>query len=250
MVTRERARLARRALECLALQTWRDLELVVVDDGVEDYAPLLDEYRAHFAINYVRLAPKPGRKLGGLRNIGLDAARGELVAQWDDDEWYHPQRLEVQARALVDARATAVVLDWTLMHVDAPGLAQRAFRGACWGGTPGTIVHRRSPVRYPNLARAEDTKYARALARHGTFHRLDRRWSHLFIRCFHGANTWSESHFVARLRRTPLDWVRYLRARWIDGDLTRHPAFALEPREAGALAAFLDDSRRLGLIEA
>ena len=246
MITRERTRLARRALDCLVAQSWSDLELVVVDDGGEDYASLLEPIRERCAVRYVKLAPDPRRRLGALRNVALDQARGDAVVQWDDDEWYHPARIATQLDAL-DGGA-AVVLDWTLMHVDRPDLADRAFRGACWGGTPGTILHRRSPVRYRNLARAEDTAFARALARTGRVERLGRGWSHLFVRCFHGRNTWNESHFLERLRRTPLDWLHYARARWIDRDVTRHPAFALDARERAAAAAFLDDSRRLGLI--
>jgi len=249
MVTRKRVRLARRALACLAAQHWADLELVVVDDGDEDYSALLDELRPRMAVRYVRVDEEPGRRLGALRNLALDEASGAYCVQWDDDEWYHPERIATQVRALDDADA-AVILDWTLMHVDAPGLTERGFRGACWGGTPGTVLHRRGEARYRNLARGEDTAFLRALAREGRVRRLGREHSHLFIRCFHGTNTWNEAHFLERLRRTPIDWLRYVRAAWIDRDLTRHPAFDLDAREAAALASFLDDSRRLGLLAA
>jgi glycosyltransferase involved in cell wall biosynthesis len=247
MVTRDRTRLARRALDCLAAQTVDDLELVVVDDGDEDYGPLLAHYRDRMRVEYVRLAPDPLRRLGGLRNIALDAATGAYCVQWDDDEWYHPDRIAVQLREIERHDALGVILDWTLMHVDRPDLAHLAFRGACWGGTPGTILHRRTSVRYPDLPRAEDTKFLRALRRSGRVWRLGREWSHLFVRCFHGTNTWQQTHFLERLRRTPLDWVHYLRARWAN-DITLHPAFVLEPREHRALAGLLADSQRLRLL--
>jgi glycosyltransferase involved in cell wall biosynthesis len=50
MVTRDRAPLAARALACLAAQTWRPLELIVVDDGAEDYGAVLAPYRDQLAI--------------------------------------------------------------------------------------------------------------------------------------------------------------------------------------------------------
>src|SRR5262249_937937 len=100
MVTRNRTGLARRALECLAAQTWPRLELVVVDDGDEDYASLLAPFAARFAVRYLRRRREPGVLLGALRNVGLEAARGELIVQWDDDEWYDPARVAVQADAL------------------------------------------------------------------------------------------------------------------------------------------------------
>ena len=101
MVTRDRVALARRAVRCLAAQTWPAVELVVVDDGDADYAPMLAEFEPRLAIRYLRLTPQPGRYLGALRNLALEAARGELCAQWDDDEWYHPDRLRAQVAAQV-----------------------------------------------------------------------------------------------------------------------------------------------------
>jgi glycosyltransferase involved in cell wall biosynthesis len=247
MVTRDRTKLARRALRCLEAQTWPNLELVVIDDGDEDYTPLLAPLKTHMAVRHVRLVPEPGRRLGALRNLALDEARGEICVQWDDDEWYHPERIAAQVAALEDKGVAAVVLHYTLMHVDVPELASRAFRGACFGGTPGTVLHRRTAVRYPNLPRAEDTHFLRALARAGGVTRLGRQQAHLFIRCFHGSNTWGLAHFTERLRRTPLDWI-YSSWAWLRRDVTAHPAFRLRPAEAAALASFLEDSRSLGLI--
>jgi glycosyltransferase involved in cell wall biosynthesis len=249
MVTRNRARFAARALRCLAAQTWRPIELIVVDDGDEDYSTMLAAYRDAFPIRYLRDRPVPGRRLGGLRNMALDAARGELCAQWDDDEWYHPERLAVQARACLDGDVAASVLDWTLMHVDTPQMADLPYRADAGHGTPGTIVHRRTAVRYPNLARGEDDVFLESIGRRGRIARLGAEHSHLFIRCFHGGNTWDDGHFRRRLRRTPLAAAHYVWAR-LRGDLRRHPQLRLTPRERDAVARFLDESRELSLLRA
>src|SRR5262245_57789486 len=92
MVTRNRAKLARRAIACFQAQTWANKELVIVDDGDEDYAPVLAPYRRDLHIVYHRLPPDPARTLGAARNISLELASGDYCAQWDDDEWYHPER--------------------------------------------------------------------------------------------------------------------------------------------------------------
>ncbi|MCE9580165.1 MAG: glycosyltransferase family 2 protein [Deltaproteobacteria bacterium] len=247
MVTRDRARLAARALRCLAAQTWPRLELVVVDDGDEDYEPVLAPLRARMAVRYVRRAVDPALRLGGLRNLALDLAGGDLCAQWDDDEWYHPDRIAAQVRALQARDAIACVLKWTLMHVDTQELGGLPYRADAGHGTPGTIIHRRTAVRYPNLSRSEDARFLDALRERGHVEVMGKDASHLFIRCFHGANTWDERHFYRRLRRTPRGALHWLVA-WLKGDLSSHPQLQLTDVEQRSVAEFLADSRALELL--
>ncbi len=250
MVTRDRAELARRAVHCLAEQTWSNVELVIVDDGDQDYEPMLAPFRDRLDIHYHRIEARPGEVyLGGLRNRSLEFANGEFCCQWDDDEWYHPTRIEAQM-APVNNGADGSVLRYTLMHLDAPGLVDHPYRGYVRKATPGTLLHRRSDVRYPNTPRAEDTVYLQEQRDARDIVTLDESSSHLFIRCFHGSNTWEEKHFTKKLRKTVPDALRYFAARYLQRDLTRHPAFRLTPVEQEATRQFLADSREFGLLKA
>jgi len=236
MVTRNRRDLARRAVECFAAQTWKHRELVIIDDGDEDYQPMLEPYAAAgHQISYHRSTRIDGVLLGALRNRAIDAANGEVCIQWDDDEWYHPDRIAVQISHL--GSGSAVALSWTLMTVQSPDFGRLAFRADAGLATPGTVLHRRDAARYPNLARGEDSVFLRSLSAAGAVTVLDREWSHLFVRCFHGANTWDEQHFLRRLRRRVTDWPAYISARWIHRDLRRHPAFRLELNEIETIEA-------------
>jgi glycosyltransferase involved in cell wall biosynthesis/GT2 family glycosyltransferase len=70
-------------------------ELIVVDDGDEPVGHLVpDDPR----VRYVRLDGR--RVLGEKRNLAVEAARGEVVVHLDDDDWSHPDRLQVQVGAL------------------------------------------------------------------------------------------------------------------------------------------------------
>lgn len=248
MVTRDRAELARRALHCFAAQSWQDKELVIIDDGNQDYEPMLAPYREAFEIRYVKVPEDPEVRLGGLRNRALDEARGEFCIQWDDDEWYHPERIAVQMRAAHEQKLDAVVLKWTLMHMDTPDLVEKPYRADAGGGTPGTILHRRTKARYPNLRRAEDSEFLDQLRGSMRVGVAAGDHSHLFIRCFHGDNTWDARHFLKRLRRTPAGLAHYLKARLWDRDIFRHPAFLLGPLERQAVTDFLAHSRQMGLL--
>jgi glycosyltransferase involved in cell wall biosynthesis len=244
MVTRNRARLARRAVHCFAAQTWSNRELVIIDDGAEDYEPTLAPFRDRCEIAYHRFPPDPARRLGAARNLSLEHAKGEFCVQWDDDEWYHPERIAVQMGSIERGFDGSVLRD-TLMHLDSPEYVEHPFRTGLWRGTPGTILHRACDVRYPNVPLGEDTTYLRRLRRRLRIEML--RTSHLFIRCFHGANSWDLRHFTERLWYSPL---AYLRARYVARDIFTHPAFKLNEREREATRRFLRESRELEVFAA
>lgn len=248
MVTRNRRSFARRAIKCFASQTWQNTELVIVDDGSESYEDVVASFTAEGSvIHYHRIQPANDVKLGELRNLCLQKARGDYIMQWDDDEWYHPSRVAVQMDALQKSDAVACVLKWTLMHIDTSNFVSKPFRADAGSGTPGTIVHRQLETRYPNLARGEDSEFLKALGQQGKVVCLSREHSHLFIRCFHGDNTWSHSHFTKRLRRTPANMLSFAIAK-LRGDLFTHPAFRLTELERDSFQSFVAESKLLGLL--
>lgn len=250
MVTRNRVRLSQRSLACLAAQSWPNLELVVIDDGDEDYAQLLATHAQRMSIQHLRVAHDPQQKLGALRNLALERATGEYLVQWDDDEWYHPGRIEAQVAFLREHALDAVVLQHYLMHLDTRELGDTVFRAEAPGGMPGSILHRPTHVRYPNRARSEDLAFQAALEEHGRVGCMPREDAHLLVRCYHGTNTWDLDHFVRRLWRTPRNKLQYVIARFVRRELRKHPAFVLDARQRESAARFFEDSRALGLLAA
>lgn len=83
-----------RFLSHLDLQTYRDFELIVVDQNADDrVSAQLDAYREKFDIVY--LQSRPG--LSAARNLGLSVVTGDVVAFPDDDCWYPPDILKTVA---------------------------------------------------------------------------------------------------------------------------------------------------------
>jgi glycosyltransferase involved in cell wall biosynthesis len=95
MPTYNRRQFVPRALANFERQDYAGRELIIVDDGsdcIQDLVP------SSAAIRYLRL---PARTtLGRKRNIACEAARGALIAHWDDDDWYSPSRLSECVHAL------------------------------------------------------------------------------------------------------------------------------------------------------
>ncbi|AFL75880.1 glycosyltransferase family 2 protein [Thiocystis violascens] len=87
-----------KAIDSVLAQDFRDLELIVVDDGSMDDTPaVLEAYG-----DAIRVVQKSNGGLSSARNAGIDAARGELVAFLDADDWWLPGKLGCQVALMRD----------------------------------------------------------------------------------------------------------------------------------------------------
>lgn len=103
--TYNRAASLRAACESVLSQSFRDLELLVVDDASsEDVASVIREI-GDPRIRYIRRERNGGASAA--RNTGLAAARGELIAFQDSDDLWLPGKLARQV-AQLDALPRAV----------------------------------------------------------------------------------------------------------------------------------------------
>jgi glycosyltransferase involved in cell wall biosynthesis len=88
-------------LDSVAVQTFNNYEVIVIDDGSTDStaAKVSAWAAAHPEID-LRLAMQPNKGIGGARNSGLRQARGKYLAFLDADDYWLPQKLEYIARFL------------------------------------------------------------------------------------------------------------------------------------------------------
>jgi teichuronic acid biosynthesis glycosyltransferase TuaG len=102
-----------RALETIAAQTHREWESLVCDDGSTDGTQaFVRELSGRDPRVRLVVGPRYGLPAGP-RNHGIAAASGDWIAFLDDDDLWHPSKLERQIQAAegsVDAVATALIM--------------------------------------------------------------------------------------------------------------------------------------------
>jgi glycosyltransferase involved in cell wall biosynthesis len=103
-VTADRREFVRAAIACFVAQDYPEKELVVIDDGRDRVGDLC---AAVPRCRYVALDGEK-RKIGVKRNLGAEAAAGEILCHWDDDDWSAPSRIRDQVeRMLASGKAVS-----------------------------------------------------------------------------------------------------------------------------------------------
>ncbi len=194
MPTRQRPEFALQAMRYFSAQDYANKELVVLEDGPPSLAGRLpDDPR----IRYVATGVAP-RSIGAMRNEACRLAHGDIVAHWDDDDWYGPKRLTRQVEAIRAGEADITALRDSLMLDLAawrfwrcrPDLQRRLFVREVHGGT---LVYRRrvweEKAQFPDRSLAEDAVFLDQAVRRGArLQAVEAEGIFVYIR--HGSNAW------------------------------------------------------------
>ena len=208
MPTRGRPEFVRQAITYFLRQDYPERELVIVYESDADLPrPLPADPRI------VTLAAAPRSSIGAKRNAGIRQARGMIISQWDDDDWYADTRLSHQVAPILAGQADITGLEagvffdldgWAFWRCT-PALHRRLFVGDVHGGT---LVFRRQVWerlgRYPDGSLGEDALFLRAAQRMGArLARLPNDGQFVYLR--HGTNAWS---FPLGRYLDPAGWQR------------------------------------------
>lgn len=89
------------ALDSLRNQTWKNIEVIVVDDGssAEHQQKLVNICKNYENVRLILNDQNKGAYPA--RNDALAVANGEFVTVHDDDDWSHPQKIEFQMTRLL-----------------------------------------------------------------------------------------------------------------------------------------------------
>lgn len=158
LLTRNRRHWLRWSLRCTQYQTYPEKEILVVSSG-ESVSDLLPA-----GVRHLHLPGHP--TTGAMRNAGCEAAAGELIAHFDDDDFSAPGRLADQVARLIES-GKAVTGYRTMRFTDGDSWWQ--YTGVPDYALGTSLVFRRdwwAQHRFPDLRVGEDTAFvyrARAL---------------------------------------------------------------------------------------
>jgi glycosyltransferase involved in cell wall biosynthesis len=135
--TFNRARLLPEAIRSALRQTYRDLTVIVVDDGSTDDTPEVVAGLADDRIDFVRI--DHSRSPARARNVGVSRATGQFIAFLDSDDVWVPEKIERQIEAL---RASPRCR-WSYTrfdHIDDSGAPMAPLRGGVGMPRSGWIL--------------------------------------------------------------------------------------------------------------
>ena len=91
------------AIQSFLSQTYEgDMELIVVDNN-PDETVWSDESISELPSNVVYVRTWHGLAVGILRNLGNSASTGDIIINWDEDDWSHPDRVAAQVARLQES---------------------------------------------------------------------------------------------------------------------------------------------------
>ena len=89
----------RKCIDSILIQSYRDLEIILVDDGSPDNCgAICDEYAEKD--KRIKVIHKKNGGLSDARNAGLDIATGEYIGFVDSDDWVMPDMYEYLYKAV------------------------------------------------------------------------------------------------------------------------------------------------------
>lgn len=154
----------RRSLDSLQVQTLREFEVILVDDGSTDSSPVIcDEYVEND--NRFIVIHKRNEGVSAARQNGLDAAQGEYVIHVDSDDWVESDMLEELYAKAVSADADIVICDYfnnvgdkQIISKQCPSSLDSSqvlcelfqqLHGSCWNKLARRVCYKQYGVRFP-----------------------------------------------------------------------------------------------------
>jgi glycosyltransferase involved in cell wall biosynthesis len=106
-----------RAIESVLEQTYRNFELIVIDDGsTDDTSRIIKKYKKK-----IRYFSQLHSGVSSARNLGLEKSEGAWVAFLDSDDYWLPQKLTRQMECLAEHP------DWLIMQTDEKWIRNGVF---------------------------------------------------------------------------------------------------------------------------
>ncbi|MCG8322124.1 MAG: glycosyltransferase family 2 protein [Cytophagales bacterium] len=191
-ITDKRVNLLSRSIDCFRNQTYANKELIILyndyDYDTSTFVNSIDDEN----IKCFKIDSNLKLSLGAKRNLSLEKSNGTYFCNWDDDDWHHSERLNLQFKALRENHKEASILINVILY---DCKEKQAYFSFSWPWE-GTLLCDKSFIRefkYGDIDKGEDSYLIS--------HLLDNNFVYpvikptLYIYTIHGQNTWDYNHF-------------------------------------------------------
>jgi len=111
-----------RCVNSIVNQTYRNLEIILVDDGSPDRCPEMCDAWAE-KDSRIKVIHKENAGLGMARNTGIENATGSYICFFDSDDYVHEETIEKAFKAMADNDAEIVI--YGMSRISAQGTLVR-----------------------------------------------------------------------------------------------------------------------------
>lgn len=125
--TYNRANILAKAIESVLSQTYKNFELIIIDDASTDDTGAVIKNFDDDRIKYIEHTQNEGAPAA--RNTGIGHARGEYVAFQDSDDEWLPSKLEQQLRAFQNASDSVGVVYTGMVRAEAGDMRYLPYPG-------------------------------------------------------------------------------------------------------------------------
>ncbi|MCM1537453.1 MAG: glycosyltransferase [bacterium] len=101
----------KRCMSCIEKQTYKNLEVIFIDDGSSDGSyKLLEKYGGEY--DYIRVIHTGNRGVSSARNTGVQAAKGDYIVYADADDYFYEDYIEYLFEIAIKNDADLAICDY------------------------------------------------------------------------------------------------------------------------------------------
>ena len=203
MVTKTaRLKFISRAVFSFNSQTYPEKELIILHDSGDEFHETLIE---QFGSDTVKIVQSEKSYLGTLRNKSVEVCSGDVICQWDDDDYSHPDRLQIQYDRLIESNMPVCFLSSHAYTVNDEFYILDKSLGkpfiSSWRVAQNSLMaHKDRLPKYPDSMIGEDTPITEYYTpTQSVTSVVDKPY--LFCTTYHSGNSWDIGHHMKIINR-------------------------------------------------
>lgn len=194
-ITNNRVASLKNAVNCFAAQTYNNKELVILyreeDIKTKKFLSALDVP----GLLLIEIDSQEKISLGEMRNRAIRQSSGDFFCVWDDDDWYHEDRITLQMEAIAYHKKKAAILFFLILY---DYKEKKSYLSHARPWEPSILCSKKlleeNNLWYADLDKCEDKDFIKKLVSLDVIAPLAN--PRLYLYACTGVNTSGRDHFV------------------------------------------------------